>query len=114
MLLLGGSTRTEPLGRHAEVGDLSGLVARRLPAWIRRRYTPGVEIAAIPDWEQRLAATARLVGRQDLRLISGMPSWMLVLFERIRSLAGYPHLPLGGLRPHLSVFIHGGVRMDPY
>jgi acyl-CoA synthetase (AMP-forming)/AMP-acid ligase II len=114
MLFLGGSTRTEPLGRHAEVGDLSGLAVRRLPVWIRERYAPGPKIAAIPDWERRLAATARLAPHQDLRLISGMPSWMLVLFERIRSLAGDPALVLGRLWPRLSVFVHGGVRMDPY
>jgi hypothetical protein len=46
LLFLGGTTRTEHLGRHAEFGDLSGLAARRLPAWIRGRYTPGPEIAA--------------------------------------------------------------------
>ena len=114
MLLLGGSTRTEPLGRHAEVGDLSGLAVRRLPVWIRQRYASGSGIAAIPDWERRLAATARRACHQDLRLISGMPSWMLVLFERIRSLADDPSLRLGQLWPHLSVFVHGGIRMDPY
>jgi GH3 auxin-responsive promoter len=114
LLFLGGSTGTEPLGRHAEVGDLSGLAARRLPAWIRHRYAPGPEIAALPDWERRLAATARLARHQDLRLISGMPSWMLVLFERIRALADDPELALGRLWPRLAVFIHGGVRMDPY
>jgi hypothetical protein len=114
MLFLGGSTHTEPLGRHAEVGDLSGLAARRLPAWIRGRYAPGSGIAAIPDWERRLAATARLVRHQDLRLISGMPSWMLVLFERIRDMAHDPELALGTLWPHLAVFVHGGVRMSPY
>jgi GH3 auxin-responsive promoter len=113
-LFLGGSTRTEPVGRDAEVGDLSGLAARRLPTWIRGRYAPGPEIAAVPDWERRLTATARLVRHQDVRLISGMPSWMLVLFERIRGLADDPALPLGQLWPGLSVFIHGGVRMDPY
>ncbi len=114
MLFLGGSTRTEPLGRHAEVGDLSGLAARRLPAGIRQHYAPGPAIAAIPDWERRLAATASLTCRQDVRLISGMPSWMLVLFERIRSLETAPDLRLGRLWPHLAVFIHGGVRMHPY
>jgi GH3 auxin-responsive promoter len=114
MLFLGGSTRTKPLGRHAEVGDLSGLAARRLPAWIRQRYAPGPAIAAIPDWERRLVAIARLARNQDLRLIAGMPSWMLVLFERIRSQAEDPDLLLGRLWPHLAVFIHGGVRMDPY
>jgi GH3 auxin-responsive promoter len=114
MLFLRGSTGTERLGRHAEVGDLSGLAARRLPLWIRSRYAPGPEIAAIPDWERRLAATAQRVRHQDLRLVSGMPSWMLVLFERIRALADEPGLPLGRLWPRLAVFIHGGVRMEPY
>jgi hypothetical protein len=114
LLFLGGTTRTEPLGRHAEVGDLSGLAARRLPAWIRGRYTPGPEIAAIPGWEGRLTATARRARYQDLRLVSGMPSWMLVLFERVHSLADAPAMPLGRLWANLAVFVHGGVRMDPY
>jgi hypothetical protein len=114
MLFLGGSTRTEPLGRHAEVGDLSGLAVRRLPVWIRTRYAPGPKVAAIPAWERRLVATARRVRHLDVRLISGMPSWMLVLFERIRALAGNPELALGRLWPNLAVFVHGGVRMDPY
>ncbi len=114
MLFLGGSTQTEPLGRHAEVGDLSGLAARRIPRWLRGRYAPGPDIAAIPDWERRLAATARLVRHQDLRLISGMPSWMLVLFERIRALAEDPESTPRQLWPRLAVFVHGGVRMDPY
>jgi GH3 auxin-responsive promoter len=114
MLFFGGSTRTERLGPHAEVGDLSGLAARRLPVWLRSRYAPGPDIAGVPDWERRLAATAQRVQHQDLRLISGMPSWMLVLFERIRTLIRQPDLRLGQLWPNLSVFIHGGVRMEPY
>ena len=114
MLFLGGSSRTEPLGRHAEVGDLSGLVVRRVPRWIRGHYCPGPEIAAIPGWEQRLAATAWLARHQNLRLISGMPSWMLVLFDRVRAQVGDRDMALGRLWPGLSVFVHGGVRMDPY
>jgi hypothetical protein len=114
MLFLGGSTQTEPLGCHAEVGDLSGLAALRIPGWLRPRYTPGLEVAAIPGWERRIAAIARLVRHQDIRLISGMPSWMLVLAERIRALGGDPAASLGRIWPRLAVFVHGGVRMDPY
>jgi hypothetical protein len=114
MLFLGGSSRTEPIGRHAEVGDLSGLVVKRLPRWIRGHYSPGPEIAGIPGWEERLTATAWLARHQDLRLISGMPSWMLVLFDRVRALVGDRELALGRLWPGLSIFVHGGVRMDPY
>src|SRR5207244_6810191 len=83
----------EALGERCEAGDLSGLVVRRLPPGIRSRYSPGAAIAAIPDWEERIAAAATLVERQDLRLLCGMPSWLLILFERVgraRELAGRP------------------------
>src|SRR5437879_1007526 len=93
MLFLGGSATLEPLGERCAAGDLSGLVARRLPPGIRSRYSPGAAIAAIPDWEERIAAAAILAERQDLRLLCGMPSWLLILFERVgraRELAGRP------------------------
>ena len=93
MLFLGGSATLEALGERCEAGDLSGLVVRRLPPGIRSRYSPGAAIAAIPDWEERIAAAATLVERQDLRLLCGMPSWLLILFERVgraRELAGRP------------------------
>jgi GH3 auxin-responsive promoter len=117
LLFLGGSSQTERLGRHAEVGDLSGLAARRIPRWLRGRYTPGPAIAAIPDWEHRLTATARLVRHQDVRLISGMPSWMLVLFEHVareRQASDRALRELGALWPNLNVFVHGGVSFAPY
>jgi hypothetical protein len=116
LLFLGGSTSIAPLGAGARVGDLSGLVVRRLPWWLRGHYSPGPEIAAIPHWEARLEAIARLARTQDLRLVSGMPSWLLVLFERIRALGseGAWGEPLGRLWPNLAVLVHGGVRIDPY
>jgi hypothetical protein len=114
LLFLGGTTHVEAAGVDACVGDLSGLVARRLPRWVRGRYVPGRRIAAIPDWGPRLDATAAAVAGADLRLIAGMPSWMLVLFDRVRARLGDPATPLGELWPHLAVVVHGGVRMEPY
>jgi hypothetical protein len=66
MLFLGGSTTLEPVGQDCLAGDLSGLVVRRLPPGFRGRYSPGAAIAAIPDWETRLAAVAELAAGQDL------------------------------------------------
>jgi hypothetical protein len=79
-------TTLDRLGPDARVGDLSGLVLRRLPPGLRGRYSPGRDVAAIPDWPTRLERAAHRVAGQDLRMISGMPSWVLLLLERVSRL----------------------------
>jgi hypothetical protein len=117
LLFLGGSSAMVPVGVDALVGDLSGLAVQRLPPGLRGRYSPGPEIAAIADWEQRIAALAALASRQDVRLLAGMPSWMLILFEQVaraRQDAGRPLRDLTECWPNLGVFVHGGVSFAPY
>jgi hypothetical protein len=117
LLFLGGCTALSRIGKDAWVGDLSGLVVRDLPPGVRGRYSPGRAISSIPDWDHRIDAVANLVQSQDLRLISGMPSWLLILFERAARVAragGRPISNLGECWPNLSVFIHGGVSFAPY
>jgi hypothetical protein len=117
MLFLGGCTALKDAGAGCRVGDLSGLVMRRLPPGIRGRYSPGPEIGAIPDWELRIEEVAALVAGQDLRLISGMPSWLVILFERIarrRQAAGRPIRNLAEVWPELRVLVHGGMALAPY
>jgi hypothetical protein len=117
MLFLGGSTAVRPLGPGIRVGDLSGLVVSRLPLGFRGRYSPGPACAAIPDWEERLEATAALAATQDIRLLSGMPSWLVILFERIArhcEASGRRLRDLGQLWPGLRALIHGGVAFAPY
>jgi hypothetical protein len=116
MLMLGGSTALQPAAAGALVGDLSGVMARRLPPGIRSRYSPGSEIASIPDWEARIAKVAALVEGQDLRLVAGMPSWLLIMLEHVahrRETAGRADA-LAGLWPDLRAFVHGGVSFEPY
>jgi len=112
MLMLGGSTSLHTTTHGARIGDLSGVMMQKLPPVIRRRYSPGPAISQIEDWQTRISLMVSLVARQDLRLISGMPSWTLIVLERVarrRGAAG-----LGALWPSLRVFIHGGVSLAPY
>ena len=117
LLFLGGCTALSRIGKDAWVGDLSGLVVRDLPPGMRGRYSPGRAISSIPDWDHRIDAVATLVQSQDLRLISGMPSWLLILFERAARVARAGRRPISNLGecwPNLSVFIHGGISFAPY
>jgi hypothetical protein len=117
MLFLGGCTALRPLGPRSRVGDLSGLVASRLPWGFRGRYSPGTACASIPVWEERLEAIAALAATQDLRLLAGMPSWLVILFERVArhcEAGGRRLRDLGQLWPNLRSLIHGGVAFSPY
>lgn len=117
LLFVGGSVALRPFGNGCLLGDLSGLVVRRLPPGIRGRYSPGPTIAAMSNWEERIAAIASLTAWQDVRLLSGMPSWLTILFERVaqaRREAGRPVSQLSQCWPNLRVFIHGGVAFSPY
>jgi GH3 auxin-responsive promoter len=117
LLFPGGSSALQPIGEGGLIGDLSGLVVRRLPPVIRRHYSPGPAISAIADWETRIEAVAALAARQDVRLLCGRPWWVLVLFDRIarrRALEGRPIASVGECWPNLEVFVHGGVAFAPY
>jgi hypothetical protein len=112
LLFLGGSTTMEPVPAGGQVGDLSGIMAAEMPFWLRRRVLPSAGVVAIRDWELKLEAIARETLGRDLTLLSGMPSWSLLLFERWRALSG--ERSPADLFPGLELFVHGGVRYEPY
>ncbi len=111
-LFLGGSTLLEPLPTGAFRGDLSGVMAREMPFYLRPGILPSPGVVAIAGWEKKLEAIAKESLSQDLRLIAGMPSWSLLLFEAWKRLSG--GATVGELFPRLELFVHGGVRYEPY
>ena len=110
MLMLGGCTA---LDRSAAVpvGDLSGICAAGLPGWIAGAYEPGRAIADEPNWERRLDLMAAHLATADVRLASGIPAWLLMLFERLASKRG---VPVSTLWPRLQAVIHGGHAVEPF
>jgi acyl-CoA synthetase (AMP-forming)/AMP-acid ligase II len=112
LLFLGGSTSMEALPAGGFAGDLSGIMSAEMPFWLRRRVVPSAGVVAIRNWEMKLEAIARETFGRKLTLLSGMPSWSLLLFERWRALSG-GRSP-AELFPDLELFVHGGVRYEPY
>jgi hypothetical protein len=117
VLFLGGSTEFQTSERGIHTGDLSGIVTPliRWPATLV--YSPGRDIALISDWNQKIEAMAEACLTQDVRMISGMPSWALVLFERLLHKAREKGRRAGTIReiwPNLRVFVHGGVNYGPF
>jgi hypothetical protein len=113
-LLLGGSTGLERLAPGVTAGDLSGIAASRMPLWARLRAFPPPELALVADWEKKSAALAAASLKQDIRSISGTPSWLLLFFDQLA--AHRPGAPrrLVEFYPNLELVIHGGVSFTPY
>jgi hypothetical protein len=106
--MLGGSTALDTVAPGVREGDLSGIAAHEVPALLRPWTWPPEELALMPDWDAKLDALARLTPVEAIRVLSGTPSWLLVLFERLAARAGMPPLPA------LELLIHGGVAWAPY
>jgi GH3 auxin-responsive promoter len=115
MFFLGGSTDlTRPDSAYPQTlaGDLSGIATREVPAVLRPYTYPPLDLALLIDWEEKLDRLARQSATLPITLVSGVPSWLLVLFERLRKLTGRERI--AQVWPSLRVVVHGGTRFDPY
>jgi hypothetical protein len=116
-LFLGGSSDLTRNEHGIATGDLSGLVTPLIRWPLSKIYSPGPEIALMSDWPAKIEAMAKLTIDQDIRFISGMPSWALVLIDRVIELArerGRDASCARDVWPNLEVFVHGGVKYTPF
>jgi hypothetical protein len=121
-LFLGGSTALTPIPEAlpfvAYGGDLSGISALNLPAWVERHlYEPGTAIAQMADWPEKIAAIVARTRRLDITLLAGIPSWLLILAEVMREGASRSRGRLENLQaiwPNLECIVHGGVPVGPF
>ncbi len=112
--LLGGSTSLDRLALGVRAGDLSGIVAERMPWWARMRAFPPRRLALLGDWERKMAAMAPASLGQDLRSISGTASWLLLFFDQLATLSPGRPRRLVEFYPNLELVVHGGVGFAPY
>lgn len=112
--MLGGSTDLVELAPGIRAGDLSGIAVGEIPWWVHAYRFPPPELALIADWEEKVERLAQAVPGEDIRVISGTPSWLLVFFERLFALRPHARGRLTGVFPNLELLVHGGVSFSPY
>jgi hypothetical protein len=112
--MLGGSTDLRALAPGVHAGDLSGIASATMPPWARLWSFPPRELALVADWEEKIARLAPLSLAEDIRALSGTPSWLLIFFDKLAALR--PETPgrLVDLYPNLELLVHGGVNFAPY
>jgi hypothetical protein len=110
MIFLSGSPELERVG-GIPTGRLSGIVNHHIPSYLRTNQLPSYETNCIEDWETKLdKIVSETIGR-DMTLISGIPPWMQMYFDRLIEKGGKP---VKDLFPNFSVMVHGGVNFNPY
>ncbi len=117
ILFLGGSTNLDSSDKGIRTGDLSGIVTPLIRWPLSEVYLPGGKIALMSHWPSKIEAMAGRCLHEDVRIISGMCSWGLVLMERVMQLAREQGRAVQTIRdvwPNFSVFIHGGVKYSPF
>jgi hypothetical protein len=110
MIFLSGSPELERVG-GIPTGRLSGIVNHHVPGYLRTNQLPSYETNCIEDWETKLDKIVEETVGQDLRLISGIPPWVQMYFDRLTELKG---MPVKDIFPNLSLLAHGGVNFEPY
>ena len=110
MIFLSGSPALDKInGMHT--GRLSGIVNHHVPAYLTRNRMPSYTTNCIEDWEEKLEAIVQETWQQDMRLISGIPPWVQMYFDRLIEQSGKK---IKDLFPNFSVMVHGGVNFEPY
>jgi phenylacetate-coenzyme A ligase PaaK-like adenylate-forming protein len=95
-----------------KVGRLSGIVANLVPAYLQKNRLPSYETNCIEDWEQKVDAIVRETINQDMTLISGIPPWVQMYFDRLTVKSGGKKIK--DIFKNLQMFVYGGVNYEPY
>lgn len=110
MIFLSGSPELERIG-GIPTGRLSGIVNHHIPKYLRANQLPGYETNCIEDWETKLEKIVDETINQNMTLISGIPPWVQMYFDRLTERSGKK---IKELFPNFSVLVHGGVNFEPY
>jgi GH3 auxin-responsive promoter len=110
-LRLGGSSQIYE-NNNSFFGDLSAILIENMPIWAEFSSTPNNKISLMSDWETKIPAIINEVKSENVTSFAGVPSWMLVLLNKVLEETGKSNLM--EVWPNLEVYFHGGVSFDPY
>jgi len=110
MIFLSGSPELERIG-DIPTGRLSGIVNHHVPSYLRKNQLPSYTTNCIEDWETKLDKIVEETIDQDMTLISGIPPWVQMYFDRLIEKTGKK---LKDIFPDFSLMVYGGVNFEPY
>ncbi len=110
LIFISGSPALETIS-GIPVGRLSGIVNHHVPSYLRRNQLPTYSTNCIEDWETKVDAIVNETFNQNMTLISGIPPWVQMYFDKLNARTGKK---VKDLFPSFNLFIYGGVNYEPY
>ncbi len=110
-LRLGGSSQIYE-DNNSFFGDLSAILIENMPIWAEFSSTPSNKVSLMSEWEAKIPAIIKETMHDNVSSFAGVPSWMLVLLNKVLEETGKENLL--EVWPNLEVYFHGGVSFDPY
>ena len=110
LIFLSGSPELERVG-GIPTGRLSGIVNHHVPKYLQSNQLPSYPTNCIEEWEEKLDKIVEETINQNMTLISGIPPWMQMYFDRLIEKSGKK---ISELFPDFSVMVQGGVNFEPY
>lgn len=110
-IAVAGTSRPDE-NSDAYVGDLSAILMNNLPLWAMITSTPNRSISLMDEWEEKVRKIAELTIQEDVRVLTGVPSWMLVIIKKVLELSGKENI--SEVWPNFELVVHGGVSFLPY
>ena len=111
-LILGGSHAPNYNLKNSLVGDLSAILIENTNPLVNMVRVPGKSVALLADFEEKREKIARMTVNENVSSLSGVPSWMLSVLNRILEITGKDDFT--EIWPNIEVFFHGGVAFTPY
>lgn len=111
-LVIGGSHQINKFNAESYYGDLSAVMMQNMPFWAHYFRTPDLDIAIMDNWDEKIEKMVAATQNEDVTNISGVPTWTLVLIEKLFEVTGKNNLT--DIWPNLELYIHGGVSFTPY
>ena len=110
MIFLQGSPVLEDKN-GVKLGRLSGIAAHYVPNYLLKNRLPSWKTNCIEDWDTKVNAVVEETVQEDMSVISGIPSWVQMYFEKLIEKTGKP---ISEIFPNFNFFIYGGVNFEPY
>lgn len=111
---VGGSQQVNKLNKNAKsnYGDVSAVIMKNLPLWVKLAKTPSLDVALMDKWEEKIEIIAQQTANENVTSMAGVPTWTAVIIKRILEITGKTNML--EVWPNMEVFFHGAVSFAPY